>query len=279
MRKITDDMILKYEIYLCEHEKSLVTIKKYVSDVRKLKEFLNGEYITKSILLSYKQSLCEKYAPSSVNNAISALNSFFEFALWSDMKLRLIKIQRQTFISFEKELSKAEYTRLLNSALDTNNFRLYLIMQTICSTGIRISELKFITADSLKEQKTTISSKGKTRIVFFPKDLVKMLKKYCCENKIKSGPIFITKSGKPLDRSNIWSQMKALCEKAKVSKSKVFPHNLRHLFARTFYSIKKDIVRLADVLGHSSINTTRIYTMENGDTHRQIIQRLGLLIC
>ena len=190
-----------------------------------------------------------------------------------------MKIQKQIFSTKDKELTKSEYQRLLEAAKSKNNERLYLLMQTICSTGIRVSELEFITVDAVSAGVANINCKAKHRQVFLPKALCKILSRYIREHKIKSGPVFVSRTGKPLDRSNIWSDMKKLCESAGVSKDKVFPHNLRHLFARTYYSLQKDIVRLADILGHSSVNTTRIYTMENGDIHKLQIERLGLLRC
>ena len=189
----------------------------------------------------------------------------------------MLKIQKQIFAERSKELTKGEYERLLDAAKQKKNERLYYLMQTICSSGIRVSELSSITVEAVKEHRANINCKGKMRVVILPKDLCRMLIGFAKEQKITSGPVFVTKRGKPIDRSTIWKMMKALCESAGVSKDKVFPHNLRHLFARTYYSIQKDIVRLADILGHSSINTTRIYTMETCEVHRKQIQRLGLL--
>ena len=183
------------------------------------------------------------------------------------------------FTSTEKELTKSEYDRLLEAAKQKKNERLYLLMQTICSTGIRVSELCFITIETINRGRAEINCKGKRRSVFLPTKLCKILKNYAKEQKIKSGAVFVTQSGNPLDRSNIWSDMKKLCKAANVSEKKVFPHNLRHLFARTYYSLQKDIVRLADILGHSNVNTTRIYTMETGEIHRRQIQKLGLIRC
>lgn len=195
------------------------------------------------------------------------------------MKIKILKIQTRIFANQNKELTKAEYERLLKAAKNKNDERLYLLMQTICSVGLRVSEIKYITVEAVKAGLAMIDCKNKIRQVFLPKALCQMLKSYITKRKIKSGSVFVTRTGKPLDRSNIWKMMTALCETANVSKDKVFPHNLRHLFARTFYKAKKDIVRLADILGHSSVNTTRIYTMESGAEHRRSIQKLGLLMC
>lgn len=279
MRKITNELIQKFKYYLINEEKSASTIEKYIRDIRVFMEWCKGTELNKSVVLEYKQDIVEKYAPASVNSILSSLNNFFAYNEWYDLKLKALKIQRQIFASRDKELTKAEYERLLVAAKQKKNQRLYYLMQTICATGIRVSELKAITVSAIKCGQAAINCKGKMRIVFLPKQLCKMLKKYIKENNIKSGSVFVTKNGKPLDRSNIWSDMKKLCESARVAKNKVFPHNLRHLFARTYYSIQKDVVRLADILGHSNVNTTRVYTMETGEIHKRQIQKLGLLIC
>ena len=224
--------------------------------------WLSGSDVNKANVLEYKRELINKYAPASVNAAISSLNSFFDFNEWHELKIKALKIQKQIFATESKELTKGEYERLLTAANKRNNKQLYYLIQTICSTGIRVSELKAITVESIKCGQATINCKGKMRVVILPKELCKMLKDYIKENNIKSGSVFVSKNRKPLDRSNIWKMLKALCETAGVSKDKVFPHNLRHLFARTYYSLQKDVVRLADILGHSNVNTTRIYTME-----------------
>lgn len=227
--------------------------------------------------MEYKEHLISAYAPRSVNSILSSLNSLFDYLGWHDCKVKTLKIQKQIFADTDKELTKSEYMRLLQAA--RNNKRLYYLMQTICSTGLRVSELKYITYEAVQIGQANIRCKGKMRTVILPKQLCKILKGYIKEQNIKSGAVFITKTGKPLDRSNIWSDMKKLCDSAGVARSKVFPHNLRHLFARTFYSLQKDIVRLADILRHSSVNTTRIYTMESGDIHRRQIERMNLLYC
>ena len=279
MRKITNELIENFKIDLIEEEKAQATIEKYIRDILAFVEWLSGRTVEKQTVLEYKQKLIEKYAPASVNSVLSSLNRFFAFAQWFNCKVKSIKIQKQVFAKQERELTKAEYDRLLAAALHKDNKRLYLLMQTICSTGIRVSELKFITVEAVKVQKAIINLKGKTRSVFLPDMLCKMLLRYIKEEKIKSGSVFVSKNGRPLDRCNIYHDMKKLCESANVDRSKVFPHNLRHLFARTYYSLEKDISRLADILGHSSVNTTRIYTMETGEIHRKQIQKLGLLRC
>lgn len=276
-KTISPALIKEFENYLIEEEKANATLEKYMRDIRAFSEWIKGEGFDKRKVLCYKEYLKSKFAPASVNSVLSSLNSFFEFNRWYDFKVKTLKIQKQIFAQKEKELTRTEYERLLDAARKKSNERLYLLMQTICSSGIRVSELQYITVQAVNEKRANINLKGKVRIVILPKKLCKRLLQYAKEQKITSGSIFVTKTGKPLDRSTIWKMMKSLCESANVDKEKVFPHNLRHLFARTYYSIQKDIVRLADILGHSSVNTTRIYTMETGDIHRRQIQSLGLL--
>ncbi len=277
MKKITNRLIQKFKKYLIEEEKSAATLEKYIRDITVFMEWCNNAVIDKTLVLKYKQGLIENYAPASVNSVLSSLNSFFAYNEWHGLKVKMLKIQKQIFAKRSKELTKAEYKRLLDASKQKKNERLYYLMQTICASGIRVSELKAITVETVIARQATIKCKGKMRIVILPKDLCKMLSEYAKGQKITSGPVFVTRTGKPLDRSTIWKMMKDLCIVAGVDKEKVFPHNLRHLFARTYYSIQKDIVRLADILGHSSVNTTRIYTMETGEVHRRQIQKLGLL--
>lgn len=279
MRKITREIIEAYKNYLVSEEKSQSTIDKYIRDVREFSNWLGDVDFDKSEVLAYKARLSNDYAAASVNTVISSLNSFFNFNEWYELKVKTIKIQRQIFASDEKELTKAEYERLLKAAKSKKNERLYLLMQTICATGIRVSELRHVTVEAVCRGRAEINCKGKRRTVFIPSQLCQILKQYIKEQKIMSGSVFISKNGNPLNRSNIWTDMKKLCKSAGVSEKKVFPHNLRHLFARTYYSLQKDIVRLADILGHTSVNTTRIYTMESGEVHRKQIQKLGLLLC
>lgn len=277
MRKLTKEIIDKFKMYLIEEEKSSATIEKYIRDITAFYVWLQGAELNKVAVLNYKKYLNETYAPSSVNSVLSSINSFFIYNEWYELKVKTQKIQRQIFTSRDKELTKAEYERLLDAAKSKKNEKLYMLMQTICSSGIRVSELRYVTIEAIKQRQSIIKCKGKMRVVILPKDLCKMLYEYAKGQKITSGCVFVTKTGKPLDRSNIWKMMKSLCEDAKVLKEKVYPHNLRHLFARTYYSLQKDIVRLADILGHSSIETTRIYTIESGEVHRRQIQKLGLL--
>lgn len=276
---IGSEKLAQFKERLIEEEKADATVRKYIRDVGAFAEWLQGRALDKCAVLDYKTLLCRKYAPASVNAALASLNSYFAFISRHDLRVKNLKIQRQLFIKEEKELTKREYESLLAAAKTSRNERLYLLLQTICSTGIRVSEVCFITAEAVRRCRAEISSKGKYRYVFLSKSLSAALKKYMKATGIKEGPIFVTKSGKPLDRSNIWSDMKKLCKRAGVSERKVFPHNLRHLFARTFYTIQKDIVRLADILGHSSVNTTRIYTAESGAIHSRQLERIGSMLC
>ena len=278
-RILTEKLISKFKMYLQNEEKSKNTIEKYIRDVKSFTEHVNNAAVTKEIVIAYKNKLLsEKYAIRSINSMIASLNSMFSFLGWDDCKVKSIKLQRQIYCPEDKELTKTEYMRLVNTAKRKGNERLTLLLQTICGTGIRVSELQFITVDAVKNGEAIVSLKGKTRSVFIVRDLQKKLLRYIAEQGIKSGAIFITRGGRPMSRTNIWREMKSLCKQANVNPNKVFPHNLRHLFARTFYGIEKDIVKLADVLGHSSINTTRIYIITTGNEHRQRMENMRLVI-
>ncbi len=276
---LNTETIELFKKHLMSEEKSQNTIEKYIRDISAFARYLGVEFISKEKAIAYKQELIIKgYAVRSINSVIASLNSLFDYLNRTDCKLKSIKIQRQSFCSEEQELTKSEYIRLLNAAKSKGNERLNLIIQTICGTGIRVSELQFITVEAVRKGEATVSLKGKTRSVFIIKELQKKLFRYIAEQKIKNGAIFVTRSGKPMSRTNIWREMKNLCERAGVNPNKVFPHNLRHLFARTFYSIEKDIAKLADILGHSSINTTRIYIITTGDEHRRRMENMRLII-
>lgn len=275
-RIFNNDIIKVFEKHLKYEEKSQITIDKYLHDVKNFMLYTENNAVTKDTVLAYKQMLTEKYAIRSVNSKLASINCLFAFLGWNDCKVKSLKLQRQTYISEEKELTKAEYLRLLKSA--ENRPRISLIVQTICGTGIRVSELQYFTVEAVKHGTVTVSCKNKTRNIFVPGKLKTMLLNYAKHNGITNGLIFRTRTGNPLNRSNIWSEMKKLCKSANVNPSKVFPHNLRKLFARTFYSIEKDIAKLADILGHSSIDTTRIYIITTGSEHRRKIERLGLIV-
>ncbi len=278
MKKITSETLKRFETHLYEEEKSAGTVELYMRNLRFFTDWLDGREIDKSVVLDYKKALCAKYAPASVNAALSALNAFFGFLNRHELKVRTLKIQRRIFTDRDRELSKSEYQKLLAAAKRKGDERLYYLIQTVAATGIRISELCYIDAEAVRAGHATIRCKGKTRVVLLPKQLCRLLKDYMKSRGIKKGSVFRTRSGRPLDRSNVWHMLKSLSKSAGVAERKVFPHNLRHLFARTFYTIQKDIVRLADILGHSSINTTRIYTMESGDVHRKQIEALRLTV-
>ena len=277
--KISDRQLNQYVHYLKEQERTEATIQKYVRDITALREFLRDGIFTKTRLLEWKEKLIATYALATVNGMLMSVNGFLNFCGMRECRIKSLKIQRNVFCRKEKELTKEEYLRLCHAAKRQGRERLLLILQTICSTGIRVSELPFITAAAVKSGQAQVRLKGKIRTVLLPKQLCRLLKPYMQRQHITDGSIFVTRSGKPVDRSNIWSDMKKLCALAGVEPEKVFPHNLRHLFARTYYSQQKDIVRLADILGHSSVDTTRIYTVECGDIHRRQLQKLGLLLC
>lgn len=280
MKKVILEMkiLRKYKEFLFEEERSQATISKYMRDVIHFYHYLpvGDKVITKEVLVTYKNSLSDNYKISSINSMLVALNGLLDFMKLSYLKLKLHKVQRSVF--YEDELTKNEYKRLLDAALRMGNERLYMLMQTICGTGIRVSEHKYITVESLKEGKAIVHNKGKVRVIFIPEKLKKMLKDYCRKEKIIRGAVFVTKNGKPMDRSNIWNAMKKLCKEAKVSEKKVFPHNLRHLFALTYYRLQKDVVRLADILGHASIETTRTYTMTTGKECQRSLSKMNLVI-
>lgn len=270
--------IENFRIYLIEEEKSTLTIQKYIRDITRFFTFLSPQQaVTKQFVISYKEELMKSYTSASINSMLVAINCFFTFINRPEYRVKLLKIQKKTCIEKERELTKKDYARLLEAASNTHNERMYLLLQTICATGIRVSEHRFITVEAVKSRKTAVHNKGKVRNIFIPAKLRKQLLVYCQKKHIKTGSIFITNTGKPLDRSNIWKAMKQLCIHANVSRSKVFPHNLRHLFAFTFYRMEKDVVRLADILGHSSIETTRIYTMTSFQEYEKTLSRMDLV--
>lgn len=278
-RILTSKAVQSFKKYLREEEKSANTIEKYLRDVRAFAEYLGGAEVTKEAVIAYKSKLlAESYAVRSINSMLASLNGLFSFLGWTDCRVKSIKLQRQIYCPEEKELTKAEYMRLVNTAKQKGNERLNLILQTICGTGIRVSELQYITVEAVKCGEAIVSLKGKTRTIFIVRELQKKLLRYAAEQGISSGTIFITRTGRPLNRTNIWREMKGLCEQAGVNPQKVFPHNLRHLFARVFYGIEKDIAKLADILGHSSINTTRIYIISTGDEHRKRMEHMRLIL-
>lgn len=275
-RIVTTTQLVSYRNYLESEEKSAATVRKYLHDVGAFFTFVGDGPVTKEAAIAYKNYLIrESYKPASINSMLVSLNGFFAFMGWGDCKVRTLRTQRKVYCPEERELTKMEYMRLLAAAQDKP--KLHLILQTICSTGIRISELKHFTVDAVWAGEVTVQCKNKLRTILIPERLKKKILNYAKKNGIESGPVFATRSGKPMDRSNIWKQMKSLCETAGVDPRKVFPHNLRKLFARAFYAVERDIAKLADILGHSSIDTTRIYIMTTGQEHRKRMERLGFV--
>lgn len=276
-KMITEKLIDTFRQTLIEEEKSTATVEKYLRDIRAFFAFAGQAVLTKELVMAYKRKLMDQqYAVRSINSMLVSVNSLLHFMDCADCRVKSIRQQRQIYCAEEKELTKAEYLRLLEAA--KKKPRLRLVMETICGTGIRVSELRYFTVEAVKRGEISVNCKAKTRTILLPKKLQRLLLDYAKKKGICSGVIFITRNGNPLDRSNIWTQMKKLCQAANVKASKVFPHNLRKLFARTFYGIEKDIAKLADILGHSSIDTTRIYIISTGMEHRKKIERLGLVI-
>ena len=279
MKRILDPKKMQeFEFHLRNEERSAATIEKYMRDVRFFAAFVGDAEIDKQKVLDYKSKLGVEYAVASANSMIAAMNCFLRFCGWHDLCVKQFKMQREVYCSEDKELTRAEYVRLLEAANAKNNERLNLIIQTICGTGIRVSELQYITVEALHNGEAIVNCKGKNRRVFIVPELKKKLLRYVKEQGISTGTVFVTRGGKPVSRNSIWKDMKALCEQANVSPSKVFPHNLRHLFARTFYGIEKDIAKLADILGHASINTTRIYIVTTGAEHKRKMEHMRLII-
>lgn len=277
-RVITAKIIAEFKKYLVLGERSAATIEKYIRDVKALAVYAKDGEITKETVIAYTKYLQTVFAVRSVNSMLASINRLFAFLGWHDLRVKSLKLQQQIFCPEERELTKAEYMRLCKTAERRHNKRLSLILQTICATGIRVSELQYITVEAAKRGKAVVNCKSKTRTVFIVKELKQKLLRYAAEQNIKDGMIFITRTGKPISRTNIWREMKALCGEANVNPEKVFPHNLRHLFARVFYGIEKDIAKLADILGHSSIDTTRIYIISTGTEHRRRMENMHLII-
>ena len=269
----------RFQAYLQERECSGATVAKYMHDVGVLASFCGGQIMDKGTLIAFKKDLQAKdYAASSINSMLAAVNRFLDFAEYPQWKLRRLKVQRTIFSAKERELTQQDYEKLLNAARIEGDERLELLGQTIAATGIRVSEVQAETVESLRKRQAVIHNKGKIRMILLPKKLCKDLEAYCRRRGIWQGQVFVTRSGRPVDRSNVWKMMKRLALRARVEPGKVFPHNLRHLFARTYYKAYKDIVRLADILGHASIDTTRIYTTRTSIEQQRQIERLPLLI-
>ncbi len=277
-RTITKERLNAFENFLRSEEREPATIEKYLRDVRAFGSWAGGRNITKELAVAWKEHLCELgYAPATINSMLVAVNRFFRFQGWDDLRVKTLRIQRQIFRRRERELTKGDYAHLVGTAQELGRERLALLMETICATGIRVSEVRYITVEAVLSGRTEIALKGKIRTILLPGKLCRKLLKYAKKKKIVSGEIFLTRNGKGLSRRQIWAEMKAICEQAGVSPSKVFPHNLRHLFAVTFYRACRDVVQLADVLGHSSVETTRIYLVSTGAEYLRRMDRLELV--
>lgn len=277
-RFITASEISAFAKHLWNEEREAGTIEKYLRTVRTFAAWLEGRSTTKEAAANWKESLrAAGYQPGTVNSMLSALNKFFTLMGWSDCRVRYLNVQRRLFRSTDRELTKPEYLQLLETAQNLGKTRLALLMETLCATGIRVSEVKYITVEAVRAGRADIALKGKIRTILIPGKLCRKLQKYANKQKTVSGEVFLTRNGRGLTRRQIWAEMKAICEKAGVAPSKVFPHNLRHLFARTFYHACRDVVKLADILGHSNIETTRIYLLSTGAEHIQQVEQLGLI--
>lgn len=277
-RILTAEQFDAYSCWLRQSERSQSTIEKYLRDVRAFAHWLNGKPVTKELVTGWKEYLqSEHRAPASVNAALSALNGLFCFLGWADCRAKFLRTQRKLFRDQAKELTCADYNRLVETARNLGRERLALVMETICATGIRVSEVRYITVEAARQGRAEIALKGKIRVILLPTKLCRKLLKYAQKQKIASGEIFLTGNGNSMSRCQIWAEMKRLCKYAGVELSRVFPHNLRHCFAVAFYRAYKDIAKLADVLGHSSIETTRIYLLTSGEEHQRQLDRLGLV--
>ena len=275
---ITTDQLTQFRALLKNEEKSAATLNKYLRDVQRFALWLGDTPLERDAMLDYKADLMRHYAAGSVNSILAALNRFLRMIAREDCRVHRLRIQYQAYSPEEREITAQEYADLVRTARETGRARLALVLQTICATGIRVSELPAITAEAARRGVAVGRCKGKSRRVLIPTRLQKKLLRYMKQHRIAFGPVFVTRSGAPLDRSNIWREMKALCRAAGVSDKKVFPHNFRHLFARTFYRLNKDLAKLADLLGHSSINTTRIYIRTTSAEHRRCLERMRLVL-
>lgn len=276
-RRLTAAVLTRFRQELLRRERSAPTIEKYLHDVRTFAVWLDGREVTPEAVLAWKRELVDQFKPGTVNGKLAAVNALFAFAGWPDCQARSLKVQRRAFRDNARELTKEEFYRLVATAERLGKDRLALLFEAIGSTGVRVSEVKYFTVEAARLGRAEIALKGKIRTILLPGKLCRKLLKYARKQKIASGEIFLTRSGKPINRKQIWAEMKALCKQAGVEPGKVFPHNLRHLFAQTFYHQTHDVVKLADVLGHSSLSTTRIYLISTGAEHRRELEKLKLV--
>ena len=276
-RKITEETLAAFARQLGEEERSPATLEKYLREVRQFAAFLGGREVTRELAAAGREELAARQSPATVNGKLTALDRLLAFLGWEDCRVKHLRVQRQLFRDSARELSREEYARLVETARRLGRGRLSLLMETICATGIRVSEVRYITAEAVREGRTEIALKGKIRTILLPGKLCRKLEKYARQKKITSGELFLTRSGRPMSRKQIWAEMKGVCRAAGVAPSKVFPHNLRHLFARCFYRVSRDVAKLADVLGHSSIETTRIYLISTGAEHARTLDQLRLI--
>ena len=276
-RKITEETLAAFARQLGEEERSPATLEKYLREVRQFAAFLGGREVTRELAAAWREELSARQSPATVNGKLTALDRLLAFLGWEDCRVKHLRVQRQLFRDSARELSREEYARLVETTRRLGRGRLSLLMETICATGIRVSEVRYITAEAVREGRTEIALKGKIRTILLPGKLCRKLEKYARQKKITSGELFLTRSGRPMSRKQIWAEMKGVCRAAGVAPSKVFPHNLRHLFARCFYRVSRDVAKLADVLGHSSIETTRIYLISTGAEHARTLDQLRLI--
>ena len=276
-RKITEETLAAFARQLGEEERSPATLEKYLREVRQFAAFLGGREVTRELAAAWREELSARQSPATVNGKLTALDRLLAFLGWEDCRVKHLRVQRQLFRDSARELSREEYARLVETARRLGRGRLSLLMETICATGIRVSEVRYITAEAVREGRTEIALKGKIRTILLPGKLCRKLEKYARQKKITSGELFLTRSGRPMSRKQIWAERKGVCRAAGVAPSKVFPHNLRHLFARCFYRVSRDVAKLADVLGHSSIETTRIYLISTGAEHARTLDQLRLI--
>ena len=276
-RKITEETLAAFARQLGEEERSPATLEKYLREVRQFAAFLGGREVTRELAAAWREELSARQSPATVNGKLTALDRLLAFLGWEDCRVKHLRVQRQLFRDSARELSREEYARLVETARRLGRGRLSLLMETICATGIRVSEVRYITTEAGREGRTEIALKGKIRTILLPGKLCRKLEKYARQKKITSGELFLTRSGRPMSRKQIWAEMKGVCRAAGVAPSKVFPHNLRHLFARCFYRVSRDVAKLADVLGHSSIETTRIYLISTGAEHARTLDQLRLI--